>query len=390
MAREPAASGRGRPPARESGAPAPDGLPGLYVHVPFCPRRCRYCDFYSVAGLDREGEFLAGLEAEAGRALGSGAWDRPFGSLYLGGGSPSCLPPAAVAGVFGILGRFRLAEGAEVTLEANPQDVSPAMLGLWRGLGATRVSLGVQTFSRLGLEGVLGRTHGPEEAREAASMVLDAGLELSLDLIFGWGGLTPAMWEADLLEAARAGCRHVSAYALDVSGDTELARKLKAGQLPPLPGEGVAAGMFLEAGRVLGGAGLRRYEVSNFAEPGSECRHNLRYWRRVPYLGLGPSAHSFDGSRRRANFRSLARWGKALAEGGSPLELDEALSPEQERLERIMLGMRLAEGLEEGFLDGSPALPGLVGDGFLERRGGRIAPTEKGFLFADFVARTLA
>jgi oxygen-independent coproporphyrinogen-3 oxidase len=211
-----------------------------------------------------------------------------------------------------------------------------------------------------------------------------------VDLIYGWSGQTLAGWEGDLREAAALGAGHVSAYCLTPAEGTPLVSMLERGVLAPLPGEGILAEMFLASGRILGEAGLRRYEVSNLARPGSECLHNLRYWRRVPYLGLGPSAHSYDGARRWGNLPSLSGWAEALREGRSPLEFSEDIGPEEERLEKVMLGLRLSEGLEDAVLEGAPSLDCLVRDGYLSRAGGRVAPTERGLLVADWLARTLA
>jgi oxygen-independent coproporphyrinogen-3 oxidase len=358
--------------------------------VPFCPRRCHYCDFYSVPDLDKAPLYLKGLALEAAAAASGGTWQGSFGSLYLGGGSPGALPEEALRELFRSLARFPLAEGAEATLEANPQDVTAGSLRLWRSLGITRISLGAQSFSREGLKSSLGRLHGPEEALRAAEAILKASFSLSLDLIYGWSGQTLAAWEADLRRAASGGACHVSAYSLTVAAGTGLARLLAEGALAPLPGEDALAELFLAAGEILGGSGLFRYEVSNFARPGRECRHNLGYWRRAPYLGLGPSAHSFDGRSRWGNLASLSGWALALKGGRAPVSFRENLGPSEERLESVMLGLRLSEGLEARALEGSPALPGLIRDGLLVRRGFRLAPTERGLLAADYLARTLA
>ncbi|MDR2611572.1 MAG: 30S ribosomal protein S16, partial [Deltaproteobacteria bacterium] len=252
------------------------------------------------------------------------------------------------------------------------------------------LSVGAQSFSEDGLARALGWAHGPGEALRACGAALAAGLELSLDLIFGWGGETLPVWERDLLLARDTGAAHVSCYCLTPADGTDLARALAAGEAAPLPREGELADMFLAAGEILGGGGLRRYEVSNLALPGHECRHNLGYWRRQPYLGLGPAAHSFDGFRRWGNVPSLSGWAGALAEGRPPRAFTEEIGPSEARLEALMLGLRLSEGLDEGALAGARALPGLVAGGFLLRGGGRVAPSEKGLLAADYLARSLA
>jgi oxygen-independent coproporphyrinogen-3 oxidase len=321
---------------------------------------------------------------------GARSWEGPFGSLYLGGGSPSSLDAASIAAVFKILERFILSPGAEVTIEANPQDATGEMIRLWRDLGVTRISLGVQSFDARGLKEALGRLHGASEAFAAAEAVSRSGAELSLDLIYGWNGQSLADWERDLRLAVNLSPGHVSAYCLTPAPGTRLAEMLASGEMPPLPDEGLLAEMFLAAGVILETAGIRRYEVSNFARQGRECQHNLRYWRRTPYLGLGPSAHSFDLATRRGNLASLSGWARALREGGSPLAFSEAIGPREARLETIMLGLRLSEGLEAGELATEPALEEFVRDGYIFREGGRLVPTEKGMLHADYLARRLA
>jgi oxygen-independent coproporphyrinogen-3 oxidase len=244
-------------------------------------------------------------------------------------------------------------------------------------------------------------------------------MRLSADLIFGWPGETLGDLEGDVGGALSLGARHLSVYALSVPPGSPLEGALASGSLPPVPSEGDAALMFLRAGEILAGRGLSRYEVSNFAFPGEECLHNLGYWTRGGYLGLGPSAHSFDGRVRRANHPDLGLWLSDLGAGRPPLAFSEELTPEQARLEGILLGLRLREGialpggpgghLGQGGPQGHPgreshrgqAIPeprhglggragALVRDGFLVVRDGRLAPTEKGFLHADYLARELS
>jgi oxygen-independent coproporphyrinogen-3 oxidase len=369
-------------------AASKEPLAGLYAHVPFCLRKCPYCDFYSEEGLSLMPLYLEGLKKEAEKHFGS--WPSGFDTLYLGGGSPSALGREELDAMKEILSPFDVSKKAEVTLEANPDDVTEEKAKIWKAWGASRISLGAQSFSPTALSGPLGRTHGPERTKAAAKAILAEGLELSLDLIFGWPGQTLSDFEEDLNEAALSGARHVSAYSLTPAPGTPLHFRLKNGSLPPLPPEDSMADLFVLAGEVLGSFGFKRYEVSNFAKKGAECRHNLKYWRRIPYLGLGPSSHSFDGLRRFANVPSLSKWADALLRGGNHMEFAEGLDPGQARTEWIMLGLRLSEGLPASELKGSEKLRSLIEEGFLVREGGRIAPTEKGLLAADYLARELA
>ena len=361
-----------------------DWSPGLYVHVPFCARRCPYCDFYAVSALDLVPRYVAGLAVEAG--LAAPAWPGPFETLYIGGGSPSLLNRQGLAGLLAALAPLDLSRVREITLEANPEDVSPEQADLWAESGVTRLSLGVQSLDERWLGEVLGRNHNPDQALEAAALLKDRPFSLSLDLIYGLPSQAPADWGRDLTRALELEPAHLSAYSLTVEPGTPLARSISAGLLSPPPPPDKAAELFLLSGQVLAAAGLRRYEVSNFARPGQESRHNLKYWRRVPYLGLGPAAHSFDGHRRWANVPSVRRWNSALAAGDRPLAFEETLDEKAVRLEQVMLGLRLAEGLPEELLAGSPRLEEFLASGHLVSEAGRIRPTEKGFLVADRLA----
>ncbi|MDR2366954.1 MAG: radical SAM family heme chaperone HemW [Deltaproteobacteria bacterium] len=364
-------------------------LPGLYVHVPFCSRKCPYCDFYSIPALNLIPDWLSGLEREAERHARD--WPGPFGTLYLGGGSPSLLGPADLAALFAALARFPLADGAEATIEANPEDVTREKVALWKGLGLNRLSLGVQSLEPRWLRGSLSRSHKPRDAQAAIEAALAAGgLSLSLDLIYAHAGQTPDDWAAELARAAATGADHLSAYILTPAPGTPLARDLASGAAPALPGEEPAAGLFLTAGEILAGLGFERYEVSNFARGGAVCRHNLKYWRREPYLGLGPSAHSFDGHKRWANVPSVSGWSSALKAGRSPLRFLEELTPEQARMEAILLGLRLAEGLPLAAIPDPAKLEGLIEEGYLFVDGPRLKPSPKGMLVADGLARILA
>jgi oxygen-independent coproporphyrinogen-3 oxidase len=331
--------------------------------------------------------FLHSLGLEAGRE--SPEWPDEFDSVFLGGGSPSLLSPEEIPRLFAALAPLKASKSAEVTIECNPEDVSDAKVSAWRSLGVNRASLGAQSFSGQGLA-ALGRRHSAADTERAAASLRGAGLRLSLDLIYGWRGETLGLLEADLEKALSLGPEHLSLYSLTAEPGTPLYGELARGKSPPLPGEAEVAGMFLLAGEYLKGRGFRRYEVSNFAAPGKECRHNLKYWHRLPYLGLGPSAHSFNGRSRRASRGSLVRWADALRRGESPASFSEDLSAESERLERLFLGLRLSSGIPEGLATDPAAEERLVREGLLERVGGRLRPTEKGFLSADYAARVLA
>ena len=354
------------------------------MHVPFCARRCPYCDFYAVSALELLPRYVAGLAAEA--RLAAPSWPGPFETLYIGGGSPSLLNRQGLTGLLAALAPLNLSQVQEITLEANPEDVSPEQADLWAEVGVTRLSLGVQSLDERWLGGVLGRNHNPDQALAAADILKARTLALSIDLIYGLPAQAPADWGRELTRALELEPAHLSTYSLTVEPGTPLAHSIAAGLLSPPPPPDKAAELFLLSGQVLTAAGFKRYEVSNFARPGQESRHNLKYWRRTPYLGLGPAAHSFDGQRRWANVPSVRRWNSALAAGAKPLAFEETPDDKAVRLEQVMLGLRLAEGLPEALLAASPRLGEFIDSGHLTPLAGRLLPTEKGFLVADRLA----
>jgi oxygen-independent coproporphyrinogen-3 oxidase len=216
-----------------------------------------------------------------------------------------------------------------------------------------------------------------------------AGLSLSVDLIYGHAGQNPEDWAADLDKAASSWAEHVSAYVLTPAPGTPLAKALKERLTPRLLGEEAVSELFALTAEALGIRGFQRYEVSNFARGGAVCRHNVKYWRRTPYLGLGPSAHSFDGRRRWADVASTRRWAASLERGEEPREFVEELTPEQARVEEIMLGLRTTEGLPLSVIGVTDVLENLREKGYVELGSERVRPTEKGLLVADFLARSL-
>ena len=360
------------------------GGPGLYVHVPFCVRRCPYCDFYSVSALDLIPRYVETLAREARAA--APAWSGPFETLFIGGGSPSLLNREGLQGLFKALAPLDLTGLQEITLEANPEDVLPEQADLWAECGVTRLSLGLQTMDERWLGDVLGRGHSTADSLRAVEILKARPYDLCLDMIYGLPSQSPEDWGTDLIRAAELEPDHISTYSLTVEQGTPLARSIADKLLPPPPPSEKAADMFLISGQALTPKGYYRYEVSNFAKPGHESRHNLKYWRREPYLGLGPSAHSFDGSRRWSNVPSVRQWATALASGSEARAFTETIDPQAAHLEKVMLGLRLPEGVPEELLAAAPRLNEFIESGHLVRTEGRIRPTEKGLLLADRLA----
>lgn len=315
----------------------------VYVHVPFCARRCSYCDFaIAVRRTVPVDDFVDSLEREMrSRHPGTaGAID----TLYLGGGTPSRLGAQGVQRVLDLVrSRFPTAPDAEVTIEANPEDVSAEDATSWRDAGVTRVSLGVQSFDDTVLRW-MHRTHDAAKAAKAASVLEEAGFDWSLDLIFALPPEVERSWTDDLRRAIDLKPPHISAYGLTVEPHTPLVRWRERGEVHEADEERYEE-EFLEADRVFTSAGYEHYEVSNYSRPGRRAAHNSAYWRRVPYIGLGPSAHSFDGSTRRWNTREYAAWRERTLTGEDPVEGSETLDAEAIAIEEAYLGLRTSSGL---------------------------------------------
>lgn len=320
----------------------------VYVHAPFCVRRCFYCDFAVqvrkqgdlagwLAALRRE---VRGLEEEGLLTLA----DR-IDTLYVGGGTPSLLGPEAMSGLAEVLGRPRLGgEALEWTAEANPESLTPDVAAGWRAAGVNRLSLGIQSFDPEALRW-MGRLHGPEGAERAVDVAREAGLtNLSVDLIFGLPDHIDRSWTVDLERVLALDVPHVSLYGLTVEAATPLGRAVREGRERPVDEERYRE-EFLEAAETLKGAGYEHYEVSNFARPGHASRHNRAYWTGASYLGLGNGAHSYAPPVRRWNVRSWEGYVAALEEGRSPEESREVVDAGARRLERLWLALRTSEGL---------------------------------------------
>jgi len=317
---------------------------GLYVHVPFCARRCHYCDFatgaISSGALER---YLGAIEREAERRA-LAAHDATFTSVFFGGGTPSMLGPRHFARLIQIVSaHFAIAPDAEITLEANPESVRPALLDAWREGGVNRLSMGAQSFDSGELER-LGRIHGPERPAEAAALARAHGFRrLSLDLMFGFPDHDPERWSATLDAALALETEHLSAYCFIPEGDTPLGAAVLAGRETPVDADR-QADLYEALLERTAAAGYACYETSNFARPGAECRHNLVYWLRRDYLALGPSAHGLWRGERYANHRDLGAWAEAL-EGGLPCATVELESEISRSDEIVMLGLRLGTGV---------------------------------------------
>jgi oxygen-independent coproporphyrinogen III oxidase len=356
---------------------------GLYIHVPFCRSKCVYCDFYSVTGGALVERWLRALEKEM--AFYNRAFTH-FDTLYIGGGTPSLLGSAEITALFGALRRhFTFSPNAETTMEANPDDANAEWLALVRSLGVNRISFGVQSFSDRELA-FLQRRHDAAGAARAIEAARDAGFtNIGLDLIYGLPGQSKGDWLATLERAVSFKPAHLSCYQLTAEGETPLKEMIDRGSAR-LPGDEMGRRLFLLTSSLLEAHGFLHYEVSNFAASEDlTCGHNEKYWRHVPYLGLGPSAHSFDGTRRWWNHRSVEDYCDALDRGVPPVEEAEHLSTEQLDLERLYLGLRTSTGigLEDLPKESAPILRQLRKAKLIRLDRNRITPTVRGYLVAD-------
>lgn len=369
----------------------PTTVDSIYVHAPFCARRCTYCDF--AVSVRRTGDldgWLEAIEAEWRFVDDEGLFDVAdvLDTLYVGGGTPSLLGPGAMAGLAGIVGRERLdADGLEWTAEANPESLTSEVARGWARAGVNRISLGAQTFHDGALRW-MGRLHGPDGPARAVDAARGAGIEnVSVDLIFGLPASVGRSWSDDLERVLALDVPHVSLYGLTVEEGTPLGRAVRDGREPPVDEERYRE-EYLLAARTLTDAGYVHYEVSNFARPGAEARHNAVYWSGDPYLGLGNGAHSYAPPVRRWNTRAWERYRERVTAGCSPEESRETVDAEAGRLEEAWLGLRTRDGI--------PAPPagsesrGRVGrwiaDGLAVEEEGRVRLTLEGWLLLDTLA----
>jgi oxygen-independent coproporphyrinogen-3 oxidase len=389
------------PQALIPGSPIPLG--GIYVHIPFCLRKCVYCDFFSIADLSLKPAFLEALSSEI-----SAAEPGPlvFDTIYLGGGTPSILEPAEVKGIIeDLFSKFRFEGSVEVTLEANPGTVDFKKLKGFRSAGVNRLNIGAQSFQEKNLA-LLGRIHSAEQAHAALSNARRAGFEdVGLDLMYGLPSQAFHDWTADLENALVHRPEHIACYMLTVEPETPLAEEQLRGRFQPAP-EGDVAELFMATSEFLTARGFRHYEISNYARCGADrsegvrvSRHNSKYWTHAPYLGFGPAAHSFLPPNRFWNHRDVQHYVDEVRAARRPVAGTEVLTADQEMTEAIMLGLRTAAGVDlPGFKKRfgvdfmqvhGDAVAGLQSQGLLRLEDERCAPTRRGMLFLNTVTATL-
>lgn len=368
--------------------------PGLYIHIPFCLSKCPYCDFYSSTSVSAIPDFLNGLVKEMEMYR-----DRfnSFETVYLGGGTPSLLSPLQLENILiTIRNTFNLTSNPEITIEVNPADLNRSFLNALLKIGINRINIGVQSFDE-NLLTFLGRRHSANQACSAIGASREAGFtNIGLDLIYGIPGQGISSWLNTLRQAVTFAPEHLSCYQLTFEPDTPLGRRLQAGEFSA-PGERLQYEFFMKTSEFLKTSGYVHYEVSNFAR-GFECdsRHNQKYWNHSPYLGLGPSAHSFQSNQRWWNHRSLAPYFDSIHRGDLPVEGKETLTVEHLQLEALYFGLRTKKGINlEDFknryawdlwMEKKEILRRLEEEGFISIRNGQLSPTPMGLAIADSLA----
>ena len=374
-------------------------MAGLYLHIPFCRRACVYCDFHFVTSLKRKPELIAAMQQELTLRHRQGQMPASLDSLYLGGGTPSVLTEAELAALLDTVHQHgTLAAGAEVTLEANPDDIDAERLRAWQRLGINRLSIGTQSFFADDLRW-MNRSHAPEQAIRAVRLAQDLGYRaITIDLIFGLPGSDDARWAHNLDQALALEVPHLSVYALTLEEKTAFAHQVKTGQVALLP-EAAYEGQFLAAHERLTAAGYEHYELSNYARPGRRAVHNSSYWQGAPYLGIGPSAHGYDGQQRYWNHAHNHRYLQAIAAGQLPEAERETLSQRDRYHEYLMTHLRHSQGIDPAWIEQQfvPdwwqrfALPlaHWQQQGWVQAHQGRLQLTTQGWLISDHLISDL-
>ncbi len=378
-------------------------MPSLYLHIPFCEKKCLYCDFYSIENFSPMDDFLKSLHKEIDlyASYGSGV---TFETIFLGGGTPSLLTPSQLESILTHLHSvFVIEPDAEITVETNPGTVTDEKLRTYKSLGVNRLSIGVQSFHNDELQ-FLSRIHDSNQAIRCVELARAAGFEnLSVDLIFSLPGQSLARWQSNLNQAVALNTEHISAYSLIVEDNTPLARLVASKQVSPNPLE-TEAGMYEFTMGFLADRGFEHYEVSNYAKPGFRSRHNYNYWNHENYLSFGPSAHSFwkpagaSSGRRWWNIASISHYCERLLEGTLPLVSEEIVQTKELMNERVFLGLR-SDGLDlEQFErefgvalthNHGPTIQQLVNEDYATLEDHRIQLTPKGFLLCDEISGRL-
>lgn len=360
--------------------------PGLYIHFPFCRKACHYCNFHFSTQLRHIPQIIWGIQKEL-------EWrkdyleNRTLASIYIGGGTPSLMDYPTLSGLFATIeNHFEIQENIEITLEANPDDVTPERVRIWADLPINRISLGIQSFNDEDLK-YMNRAHSAKEAHSSIEMLLAGGFDnLTLDLIFGANTTSDEIWRRNILTALSYGVQHLSCYGLTVEPRTALEHKIRSGKERELDDQ-KAADQYLLLMKLMEKRGWHHYEISNFSRPGYEAQHNRSYWNGVPYLGVGPSAHSFNGESRQWNIADNQKYIKCLESNliEGFLYEKEDLGPKEKYNEQLMLGLRQSKGIKIGELmpESLAAVNKWLQSSHLIEQGEGLVLSAKGKVIAD-------
>ncbi|MGD0339977.1 MAG: radical SAM family heme chaperone HemW [Bacteroidota bacterium] len=366
-------------------------MSGLYIHIPFCERKCIYCDFYSVDKKSSIDRFLEALETEIA-STASIAGENKFGTIFIGGGTPSLLTPAQLEKIFHVLSKsFMIENDSEITIEANPGTVTTEKLRDYRALGINRISFGIQSFHKDELQ-FLGRIHNVEQAMESIGFAREAGFtNIGIDIMISLPGQTVRKLEYSLARAVALEPRHISTYSLIIEKGTPLYRMVEEGKVTPLSTD-LDADLYEFTMEYLTNHGFEHYEVSNYARPGFRSIHNSNYWNHTPYIGFGPSAHSFWEGKRWWNIADVEIYCDLLLKGKSAIAGNEILGREQLLEEAIFLGLR-SGGInlqhlvdQYGFFMAEPVhslFNQWINEGLAVQKGAHLRLTSRGYLVCD-------
>ncbi len=378
-------------------------MASLYLHIPYCEKKCIYCDFYSIDTMNSMEQFLDALEKEIAMYADQYSSRESFETIFFGGGTPSLLPPSTLERILNaLLSHYRIDSGAEITVETNPGTVDPEKLRGYRSIGVNRLSIGIQSFHPDELK-FLSRIHTADEATSCVENAYRAGFDnVSVDLIFSLPNQTLERWKENIWRAITLQPKHISAYSLIIEQHTPLFTMVQEGTVKPLPEEKDTA-MYETTLAMMAENGFRQYEVSNFAMPGFECRHNKNYWNHSNYLSFGPSAHSFwkehsTKGRRWWNSRSIAHYCDAIGKGTFPVAGSENVEKDTMFSEAVFLGLRTGElsatTLQQLYgvdmlSDRSEKLKIFSDEDLLHINGRRITLTRRGIMVCDAIAESL-
>lgn len=349
-------------------------MAGVYIHIPFCKSRCKYCDFFSTTHIEKQQQYVEALLAEW--QYRQHELNEEVRTIYIGGGTPSTLQIEHLQTIVEVIKQKAKSERQEITLEANPGDITPEKARAWRELGINRLSIGVQSFDDELLQ-LIGRRHNAEQARQAVTIAQEAGFDnISIDLMYALPSQTMLQWQSDVAQALQLGVQHISSYGLIYEEGTVLTTLLDHGVVEAVD-EAVEMQMYDYLVEQLTANGYIHYEVSNFALPDRESKHNSSYWNNTPYIGLGAGAHSYNGEQRQWNISDLDTYIQQAHTHQLQPET-ERLTEEQRHIEHIMLGLRTQQGVSTEMVNMDAAQPYIL-QGFLTEKTGRLVATTKGF-----------